>query len=111
MLAGQVDEVAAGPEREVGVVGAHHLTPARDDDRLAGERGGDGGSALGIVGRLRPLARRQLEVAPTGAHELHELLRISRVVRLGAVRLLVFRLIFRYHGVSSGVLHNSLTWG
>src|SRR5205085_9520174 len=70
VLAGQVREVAARPEPVVRVVGPDRWRTAGDDQRVAGERLGDRGPALGVLRRLGK--RRHIEgpVPPAGTHEL-----------------------------------------
>src|SRR5687768_4221240 len=109
MLSGQVDEVAAGAERETGVVRADHLAAAGDDDGLAGEGGRDRRAPLRVVGRFCHKGDRQLRVAPALAHELQELRRVSRIVRLGSFRGRIFSWVFCNRHVSSTVLCSSLT--
>ena len=67
VLAGQVDEVAARPERVVGVVGPDLLAAGRDHQRLAGERRGQRGPALGVVGHLGAGRDGERGVAPARA--------------------------------------------
>ena len=87
VVAGQVREVAARPERVVGVVGAYLLAAGGDDQRLAREGRGERGPPLGVVGRLRRGAPTgSVGVPPALPHEGQERLREVRIVRLGAVR-------------------------
>ncbi len=93
VVAGEVREVAARPERVGGVVGAGLLRAGGDHQGLAREGGGQSGPALGVVRDLRPRGGRQLGVAPPVTHEGEESLREGRIVRLGAVRPALLRIL------------------
>jgi hypothetical protein len=80
VVAGQVDEVAARPELEVGVVGPGLQVAAGHHDRLARELGGQGGAPVGVSRRGLVLGDGQAVVAPAGPHELQELFREVGVV-------------------------------